>query len=516
MFVFNLYIFYKWQDKRLIERLKKVKPREGLVFHWKKIEDSGKFSLPKDRCTLIITDDEELITKVEPENPFSAMAYGGDPKYAGFHADYIDQFWGYYPDEILERMFAKLVNNMYVHFRAYYDHTVLTTIMDSSADMMWVKDVHGIHLAVNKKFTEVVGKTKEQCRGATHNYIWNVPEDNAVEGSDCSESESEVIRHGEMMTFEELVQIGNDMKQLTTYKAPIFDPFGNIVGTSGIGHDITDFNNMGLELAILLENLPLPIILCDNNFNIIRINDRFRQVSKLKPQELVEMHYLEWKKENLIPVTEPIKDEARYLVSQEFRMMLQGQDVYFLLIEQAIHDYFGNVSGYYCVCVDMTVQRQYEQTILEAANTDALTGLYNRRYFYDYVAQNIGKPMSLLYIDLDHFKCVNDKFGHAKGDEVLKETALFIMDEFPESTVARLGGDEYAVLVLDDVDEEKLKEKCNNVDKKVRGLFTGGDFYVSASIGVVQTDGKDVDADALIHEGDVRMYEVKKHHHNEK
>lgn len=498
-----------------MEKLQGIKPVGRGVFHWEEVQEVQGFALPEERCTLLITDDSRLLSVGRAGQEFSAVIYGGDLKDAEDYIDGIDQFWAGYPDRVCEKQFAKLIGNMYAHFRAHFDHNVLKAIMDSSQDMMWVKDLKGLHLGVNRKFAEVVGKTKEECCGATQNDILDITEESAFGGGESSESESEVIRHGEMMSTEELVQIGSDMKQLTTYKAPIYDPFGKIVGTTGIGHDVTELNNMGLELGILLENLPLPIILCDENFNIIRINDRFRQVTQMGAMEVANMRYLQWKKDNLIPVTEPVENKVRNFVKQEFRLIARGQEFYYVLIEQAIHDYFGNLSGYYCVYVDITMQRQYEQTILQAANTDGLTGLYNRRYFYDFVGKNAGQPMTMLYIDLDNFKQVNDEYGHARGDDVLKKSAEYICEEFPEGTVARLGGDEFAVLLLGEIDQRRLKEKCDALDKRIRTICRKGKFFVSASIGISSTDGSQADVDAFIHEGDVRMYEVKKQHHKE-
>lgn len=515
MFVFELYIFYRWKNKKLIERLQNLEPGEKTVFHWEEIQDPSTFVLPKDRCTLLITDEDTLLAQGNAADDYAAVVYGGEPERALGYEDVLDQYWGYYPDEILEKMFLKLVKGLNAQFRAYFEHTMLHAIMDSSQDMMWVKDLNGIHLNVNRKFTEVVGKTAAECEGATHNYIWNVSGEGGIGGKDCSESEKEVIRHGETMKFEELIQTGSDLKQLSTYKSPIYDPFGKIVGTSGIGHDVTELSNMGLELGILLENLPLPIILCDDKFNIIRINDRFRQVTQMGAMEVANLQYHDWKKNHLIPVTDPVENSVRNFVQQEFRLIARGQEFYYMLIEQAIHDYFGNLSGYYCVFVDLTMQRQYEQTILEAANTDGLTGLYNRRYFYEYVGKNAGKPMTMLYIDLDNFKQVNDNYGHARGDDVLKKSAEYICEEFPEGTVARLGGDEFAVLLLGEIDQKQLQKRCDGLDKRIRTICRKGKFFVSASIGVSATDGSQADVDAFIHEGDVRMYEMKKQHHKE-
>ena len=162
----------------------------------------------------------------------------------------------------------------------------------------------------------------------------------------------------------------------------------------------------------------------------------------------------------------------------------------------------------------MTFQRTYEQRILTAANTDAMTGLYNRRYFYEYMKNNVNGPQNLLYMDLDHFKEVNDTQGHAMGDHVIIRTAELIKELFPDGVGARLGGDEYAVLLPGKKTQEELAERCREMEIAVRNIDCGGDVFVTVSIGVARTSGKGyLSADELIRIADRQMYDVKAEHH---
>lgn len=123
--------------------------------------------------------------------------------------------------------------------------------------------------------------------------------------------------------------------------------------------------------------------------------------------------------------------------------------------------------------------------------------------------------MTLLYMDLDRFKEINDKFGHSRGDDVLKRTADLIRKIFPEAIAARLGGDEFAALFKGLPDEDILAHDIKDFEEAVIGLVrrdSEDDPYLTVSIGIVRCEEVD-DIDSFIHAGDSRMYEIKKEHH---
>ena len=140
------------------------------------------------------------------------------------------------------------------------------------------------------------------------------------------------------------------------------------------------------------------------------------------------------------------------------------------------------------------------------ASHDPLTGLANRTLLHERIAI-AGHDATLLYLDLDHFKPINDRLGHAAGDEVLRLVARRLEHcvRAEQDTVARLGGDEFAVLVGDGADA---------VAERIRGAFdspftvNGEELVVGASVGRASGPG---DADALLAAADRAMYAVKRH-----
>ena len=305
------------------------------------------------------------------------------------------------------------------------------------------------------------------------------------------------------------------MKQLKTYKTPLYDMFGNIEGTVGVAKDVTDFGNMGLELSILVENIPFPLILCDVNWKTLKMNDCFRELAGIDKDKIQDFNFHLWRAKNMTQVSddgENLKTNSR---EHEYVLQIDNKDHYFVIIEQEIIDYFQNVSGYFVIFRDVTIARNFETMILNAANTDALTQLYNRRYFEDFMKNNATRPMTLLYLDLDNFKDVNDKFGHRRGDEVLQRSAKFMQECFPGGIVSRMGGDEFTVILEQPISGEQIATACDVLNEKMKTLFRSGGLHVSVSVGVSKTDGSR-SYDEILHEADERMYALKKERHAER
>ncbi|MCX4025341.1 diguanylate cyclase [Endozoicomonas sp. SM1973] len=132
------------------------------------------------------------------------------------------------------------------------------------------------------------------------------------------------------------------------------------------------------------------------------------------------------------------------------------------------------------------------EAVKDAANRDYLTGLFNRRYFFQ-VAEKLyenavehNKPLSLAMLDIDHFKQINDSYGHEVGDYVLTKLADVLKEKFARFTVARLGGEEFCVL-LSGLDIDKSQQLLDNFRCLVaeQKLAIGGiDLGITISIGV--------------------------------
>jgi two-component system cell cycle response regulator len=169
--------------------------------------------------------------------------------------------------------------------------------------------------------------------------------------------------------------------------------------------------------------------------------------------------------------------------------------------------------------------RHNVQLSLEMAITDQLTGLHNRRYMSRHLdtlitsARTSGKPISFLIMDIDHFKSVNDTYGHDIGDEVLRDFAGRISANVRGIDLAcRYGGEEF-VVVMPDTDTSFAYTVAERLRKSVEETpfvisRDPGKLKVTISIGIADSAGKTDSADALLHRADQALYRAKREGRN--
>lgn len=154
----------------------------------------------------------------------------------------------------------------------------------------------------------------------------------------------------------------------------------------------------------------------------------------------------------------------------------------------------------------------------ELAYYDTLTGLPNRTFFRDQLNtailnfRNNNQYFSIMYIDLDNFKYINDTFGHNYGNNVLKEVAArFKSIKYPSLFFSRLGGDEFAVLFYNKKDENFLQNKAFEILNLINQPFIIHDFNIkiTASIGIVICHDKKTTHDIILRDADIAMYKSK-------
>ena len=279
----------------------------------------------------------------------------------------------------------------------WQNRNYLDSMINSVPHLIWFKDKEGAHMKVNRFFCKAVNKTMEQIQGRGHYYIWDLDPEEYVKGEYiCMESEYEVMEKRETCVFDENVKIGDSMRQLTTYKSPLFDLDGSVMGTVG-------------------------------------------------------------------------------------------------------------------VAIDVTQERLYEQMIIKNANTDFLTGLYNRRYVYEYVEQMGEGHVTIFCIDLNRFKSINDMYGHQEGDRALVLTADVLQRIMPEALIARTGGDEFLIVMPGEHTEQEIEDTRTMIEGKLDEAYASEKNFrrISASVGAAHSERGREAFDMLVGEADALMYREK-------
>ncbi len=164
------------------------------------------------------------------------------------------------------------------------------------------------------------------------------------------------------------------------------------------------------------------------------------------------------------------------------------------------------------------IENAYHEEIYRLTTIDGLTQIYNKRYFIETLEREIGRSqryrrdLSLMMFDIDHFKRINDTFGHLAGDYVLKQLAAVIKSRIRrEDVLARYGGEEFAIILpeIDGHNAEQFAEKIRRLTEKAVFKFEDAEMPVTISIGVVSLPSGLEEPSELIKLADQKLYQAK-------
>lgn len=314
--------------------------------------------------------------------------------------------------------------------------------------------------------------------------------------------------------------------------SPIKDKTGKIIAGLEIVGDIT-------ERALTEERLreseeryrsvytmaPLAFVLWDRQTRVTDWNDQAQRIFGWSREEIIGNNFFDY----IIPET------ARTHVQEVVKLLLEGklpshsinenltksgQTIMCEWNNAILRDDQGGILGVMSLGLDVTARKKLEEELEEAALTDDLTDVLNRRGFYTLAEQLIkmahrsNQRQILLFMDMDNMKKINDEFGHYEGDLALREMAGILKKTFRESDIiARMGGDEFAVLMTEPsrpgIEQDiisKLKSRL-----AARNEQTDKAYALSISVGASTYDPeRPISVSELLSRADACMYENKK------
>ncbi|MBX5688264.1 diguanylate cyclase [Pseudomonas aeruginosa] len=256
---------------------------------------------------------------------------------------------------------------------------------------------------------------------------------------------------------------------------------------------------------------------------ILTVNPALCQLLGQTRETLIGHPYYELLGEDdLARARQPFQRAMQSGAGKTFAIPLQRADGslgYFEATVSLIHDLQGELRGYRGIVRDVSDQIAYQQQLLEMAYRDPLTGLGNRKAFDEQLGQALlragsgGSELALLYLDLDRFKEVNDRFGHDVGDALLKAVAERVRSTLRQPDKAyRLGGDEFAVLLEDSRENNPQRLAERLLAALVQPLALNGERidFVTPSIGIALYPRHAGDAEGLVRAADSAMYQAKR------
>jgi diguanylate cyclase (GGDEF)-like protein/PAS domain S-box-containing protein len=262
----------------------------------------------------------------------------------------------------------------------------------------------------------------------------------------------------------------------------------------------------------------------DENLKIVRASERFAQAAGHSQAELAGMGLLkllgsdELDAHPAIGVVVNSMERQLNFTEIEVPIKLNGEAHWWSLTGMAEISSNGVFIGYHGVGSDITFEKKADERISFLAHNDALTGLLNRAHFTEMLGQTVsrleryGAPFALMFLDLDHFKTVNDTRGHPVGDRLLVDVSKRLRALVPPGTVlARLGGDEFAIILnkaAKATDAEPLAQSIvSNLSEPF--VIDGETINIGASVGIAIAPRHGTRSDQLLRNVDLALYRAK-------
>ncbi|MCW3039493.1 MAG: hypothetical protein JWM31_1398 [Solirubrobacterales bacterium] len=403
-------------------------------------------------------------------------------------------------------------------------------ILDHSPLAVFLRDLDGRWLSVNRRLAAILGRTAEELDGQSMALTHDQAQQQRFAVEDL-----EVLADGRAreydVTFADASR-GGELRHYWLQKFPVLDRDGQAIGLGGVSLDVTDREREHRELlvarerfAVAFHHAPVGKVISrldrtGTASEVISCNPAFADMLGMEAAELIG------RAGAMITHPEDLEQRDRLIAAArqgqpgraEIRLRHRdGHYIWALISPAIVHDADGNTEMI-VQALDISDQKRIEQQLRHLADHDALTGLLTRRRFAEELSRECarvrrhGGPASLLLLDLDGFKRVNDTFGHATGDELLvRITGALTRQLREEDVLGRLGGDEFAVILSAtgptgaSVVAARLLAAVQGQGHTTRG---GHKICVTASIGATALDHQD--CETLLIQADLAMYQAKK------
>jgi len=310
----------------------------------------------------------------------------------------------------------------------------------------------------------------------------------------------------------------------STYN-PVYDKNGQVNGVIGVSNDITESHLIEQKMRIFssaLEQTADLVMITDRQGVIEYVNPAFEETTGYSRQEIIG--------ENPRILRSGKHDQEFY--QQLWNTILRGEVFNEVLINARkdgsiyyeektitpVKDSGGMISHYVSTGKNISERMRVQERLHYMAHHDSLTKLPNRNLFMDRLRQAMARArwhkrlIAVMFLDLDHFKTINDSLGHIIGDQLLVQlTQRFSSGVRAGDTVARFGGDEFAILLDDIASEKDISQLAKKLLDSMISPFAvqGHELFMTASIGVSIFPNDAEDPETLLRNADVAMYRAK-------
>jgi diguanylate cyclase (GGDEF)-like protein/PAS domain S-box-containing protein len=404
----------------------------------------------------------------------------------------------------------------------------LSAIIENQPGLVWLKEPTGKYLLVNQKFADTAGEASPQSVIGKNDFDYWPSE--LAKG--YLADDTKIMQTKNPLSLEEMIVVNGKQIWHETFKTPAFNRKGEIIGTTGMARDITarrEAEENLREAAAVMQNTHEGVMITDADANLIAVNPAFAKMTGYSEAEVLGKNprLLSSGRQDRAFYQSMWNDIRQYGFWQgELWNRRKNGELYpQLLTISTVKDGNGKIIRYLGVFADITQIKENQAQLEFMAHHDPLTKLPNRSLAESRLKQELEQvhrhrqQLSVLFIDLDRFKQVNDSFGHLVGDELLCAVAQRLNDRLREGdTLGRLGGDEF-ILIASPLQEKQdaaiiARDFINALSEPFQ-LSNGTEVFIGGSIGIsLFPDDGDTVAD-LTKNADAAMYLAKENGRNQ-
>lgn len=403
------------------------------------------------------------------------------------------------------------------------DH--LKAIFNETDAYLFTKDLAGRYTYANQAVLDLFGCTLAELQGQDDRAFFDLEFSNAIQRNDQLVLEQQLALAQEEINY---LKTTGEKRCYWTVKKPMYDRDGNLIGLCGISTDITEHKLIEARLAeqhqlleLILANVDAHIYMKDSLHRFLYVNQKVADLLGLPAEQIINR-----RDDEVIPAA-----SACQLWRLDNRVFETGE---LQAGEEMLTDPEGNQHYYWSVKVpfllgdgtptligissDITELHQLKEQLHQQSVRDGLTGLYNRRFFFEMCEKNLSLDMRhhltsvLMVLDVDQFKCINDRFGHPLGDSALVHLGRVMQSVLrSEDVLARIGGDEFAILLPNTTlsAAASLAERLRlQVMQTPLPLPNGDKLVITISAGLVE-NGEGELMESLYARADQMLYQAK-------
>ncbi|WP_240038554.1 diguanylate cyclase [Aeromonas sobria] len=409
--------------------------------------------------------------------------------------------------------------------RLEYELDHLKSIFNEIGAYLFTKDLDGRYVYANQAVLDLFGCTLAELQGQDDSAFFDLDHSDTLQRHDRQVLAQQIEICQEEINY--LKETG-EKRIYWSVKKPMYGRDGALIGLCGISTDITEKKRIEAHLAeqhqlleIILANVDAHIYMKDSQHRFLYVNQKVAELLGLPAEQIINRRDDEvipaasacqlWQLDNRVFETGELQ------AGEELLTNVEGNQHYYWSVKVPflLADGTPTLIG---ISSDITELHQLKEQLHQQSVQDSLTGLYNRRFFFEVCEKNLSLNARhhlksvLMVLDVDQFKCINDRYGHPLGDRALTHLGKVMQSVLrSEDVLARIGGDEFAIWLPNtrlSAASSMAERLCQQVMQSPLALHDGDELIITISAGLVENSEGEL-LESLYARADQMLYQAK-------